>query len=69
MTILSGDRVSLPTVEQLEAHVKDLQEQLMIARGFLSVARKADKRRQEGPLLPGLTGGRSDEAEEADMPQ
>ncbi len=55
MTILSGDRVTIPTVEQLEAHVKDLQEQLMIARGFLSVARKADRRRQEGPLLPGMT--------------
>lgn len=45
----------IPTVEQLEAHVKDLQEQLTIARGMLAVARKAAKRRSEGPLLPGLT--------------
>ncbi len=63
MTTVSSD-LCIPTVEQLEAHVKDLQEQLMIARGMLAVARKAVKRRQEGPLLPGLTDGPSDPAGE-----
>ncbi len=61
------DRVMfMPTVEQLEAQVKDLQEQLTIERGYLSVARKAARRRSEGPLLPGMkdqppeTGGEPD---------
>ncbi len=50
-----SDRVNAyPTVEQLEARILELKEELEIAKGYLSVARRAARRRQEGPTLPGM---------------
>jgi hypothetical protein len=41
-----------PTVAELEAQVNYLKDQLLTTRMHLRVARKAAKRRQEGPMLP-----------------
>jgi hypothetical protein len=45
----------VPTAEEWEARVLELRELLSEARAHLKVARRAVRRRQEGPLLPGLS--------------
>lgn len=44
----------VPTAEEWEARVLELRELLSEARAHLKVARRAVRRRQEGPLLPGM---------------
>lgn len=44
-----------PTVDELEAQLTYLKDLLLTTRMHLRVARKAQARRGEGPMLPGLT--------------